>query len=269
MYTTGVAARLIGQPNALGPIMGDGMFGPERLRRLVARYVTDDLLKAIAREDAKGRRLIVVTTDLDAQRAVIWDMGAIASIGGPKALKLFREVIAASASVPILFAPQLIDVEANGRRFQEMHADGTVSAPIYTLPDAILFGGKTIISPEMQAAPNLPSVFIIVNGRLDPTFEVVPSQAEAIATQSFGTMTRVGTKAVLAQTYDAAGREGFSFHLPYVGTDLPNIKGTGFETDAMRRLYNYGYQRARSSTFWVTKLSQVEAAQQRSGPNAP
>ena len=144
MYTSGEAERLLGRPNALGAIFGSSLYAPARLRDLVERYLTDDLLKAIAREDSKGRRLLVVTTNLDAQRGVIWDMGAIAASGGPEAFKLFRDVLAASASIPILFAPQLIDVEANGRHFQEMHVDGTISAPVYTLPDAILFSGKTI-----------------------------------------------------------------------------------------------------------------------------
>ena len=255
MYTSGEAKRLIEQPNPLGAIFGPGLFGRLQLRRLVERYIDEDFIRAIAREDQKGRRLLVVTTDLDAQRAVIWDMGAIASRGGSDAYKLFRDVLAASASVPVVFAPQLIDVNANGRSFQEMHVDGTVSAPIYTLPDTILFGNKTIVSRNAR-----PSIYVIVNDRLDPGFEVVPDQAVAIAEHSFSTMNRVGTKAVLGETYNAANREGFSFHLSYVGRDLPDFGGTGFETDAMRRIYNYGYEKARSGSFWVTKLSQIEVA---------
>jgi predicted acylesterase/phospholipase RssA len=253
MYTSGEAARLIGKPNRLGVIFGAGLFGRERLRRLVERYVNDDLVVAIAREDQKGRRLLVITTNLDADRAVIWDMGAIAARGGPKAFGLFRDVLAASASVPVLFAPQLIDVEANGRRFQEMHVDGTVSAPIYTLPDAILFGGQTIA----LSAPR-PRFYAIVNGRLDPSFEVVPNQVAAIAAHSFATMNRVGTKAVLAETYNVAGREGFSYHLSYIDRDFPSSGGTGFETAAMRRLYDYGHQKARSGAFWMTGPSQTD-----------
>jgi predicted acylesterase/phospholipase RssA len=111
MYTSGEAARLIGKPNRLGVIFGDGLFDRERLRRLVERYLNDDLVAAIAREDQKGRRLLVITTNLDADRAVIWDMRAIAERGGPKVFRLLRDVLAASASVPVLFAPQLIDVD--------------------------------------------------------------------------------------------------------------------------------------------------------------
>ena len=254
VYTNGEAERLIGRPNPLGALFGPGAFGRERLRRLVERYLDDDLIRAIAREDQKGRRLLVVTTNLDAQRAVVWDMGAIAASGEPNAFELFREVLAASASVPVVFAPQLIDVEADDRVFQEMHADGTLSAPIYTLPQAVLFGGKAI-----QRAVR-PALYVIVNGRIDPGFAVVPDQAGAIAAQSLSTLNRVGTKAVLAETYDAAAREGLSFHVSYIDRDHPDSGGTGFETDAMRKLYDYGYEKARSGAFWVTELAQIEAA---------
>jgi predicted patatin/cPLA2 family phospholipase len=262
MYTSGDAEKLIKEANPLGALFGDGLVGSGPLRRLVERYLDDNLINAIAREDEKGRRLLVVTTDLDAQRAVVWDMGAIATVGGPKAFKLFRDVLAASASVPVVFAPQLIDVQANDRSFQEMHVDGTVSAPIFTLPDAILFGGKTVVAHGTR-----PDLYVIINSRIDPSFRVVPSQVEAIAAQSFSTMNRIATKAVLAQTYNVANREGFSFHLSYIGKDLPDSGGTGFETDAMRRLYDYGYEKASSGSFWLTKLSQVETA--REAASAP
>ena len=254
IYTNGAAQRLIGQPNPLGALFGAGVFGRERVRGLVERYLDDDLIRAIAREDQKGRRLLVVTTNLDAQRAVVWDMGAIAASGEPKAFELFRDVLAASASVPVVFAPQLIDVEANDKVFQEMHADGALSAPVYTLPQAVLFGGK----PLWRASR--PALYVIVNARIDPGFAVVPDQVEAIAAQSLSTLNRVGTKAVLAETYSVAVREGLSFHLSYIGRDHPDSGGTGFETDAMRQLYDYGYEKARSGAFWVTELSQIEAA---------
>ncbi len=85
-------------------VIGDTLKSRDDARRVTEvaiafkslKCLDDDIINAIARQDKKGRRLLVVTTDLDAQRAVIWDMGAIATIGGPKAFKLFRDVLAAS-----------------------------------------------------------------------------------------------------------------------------------------------------------------------------
>ncbi len=255
IYTSGEAQNLIEHTSPLGALFGSGLIGSRRMRDLVERYVDDEMLREIAREDRKGRRLLVVTTDLDAQRAVIWDMGAIAASGGPQGFKLFRDVIAASASVPVVFEPQLIDVVANDRRFQEMHVDGAVTAPIFILPDTVLLGGKSI-----AARGGRQNLYVIVNARLDAGFQVVPNKTDAIAARSFGVMVRVDTDAVLAQTYKVVTRDGLGFNLSYIGKDMAESGGTGFETGAMRRLFAYGYAKASAGSFWENKPPQVETA---------
>ena len=157
-YTSGVAGELVTSPSISNILFGSGLFGDGRLRNLIARYVTPELLTAIAEEHAKGRRLMVVTTNLDSQRSVIWNMGAIASSGAPNALDLFRDVLAASASVPAVFPPQMIDVTAADARFQEMHVDGSVVTPVFTLPQTLLLrdgkirtGGKANIYADLAA----------------------------------------------------------------------------------------------------------------------
>src|SRR3981081_2908338 len=138
VYPSGIAESLLDTPSIVHAIFGSGLFGNTHLRELVARYVGQDMLGAIAAEHVKGRRLLIVTTNLDTQRTVIWDMGRIATIGSAQALNLFRDVLTASASIPVVFPPMLIDAEANGHRFQEMHVDGGVTAPVLTLPEAFL-----------------------------------------------------------------------------------------------------------------------------------
>jgi hypothetical protein len=76
VYTSGIAESLLDTPNFLNALFGSGLFGNTRFRELVARYVDQDMLAAIAAEQAKGRRLFIVTTNLDTQRTVIWDMVA-------------------------------------------------------------------------------------------------------------------------------------------------------------------------------------------------
>ena len=129
VYTSGIAESLLDDPSIIRVLFGSGLFGNKRLRELVARYVGPEILAAVARENAKGRKLLVVTTDLDTQRTVVWDMGKIAAVGSPEALRLFRDVMAASASIPLVFPPILIEAEGQGRRFEEMHVDGGVTAP--------------------------------------------------------------------------------------------------------------------------------------------
>jgi predicted acylesterase/phospholipase RssA len=59
---------------------------------------------------------------------------AIAASGQPGALDLFRKILRASASIPGVFPPVMIDVEAGGHRYQEMHVDGGAVAQTFLLP---------------------------------------------------------------------------------------------------------------------------------------
>jgi len=67
---------------------------------------------------------------------------------------------------------------------------------------------------------------------------------------------------VLNQTYSFAQRQRFSFNLTYVGKDMPENGGTGYETEYMLQLYRYGYDKARSGLFWEKKPPQREARQE-------
>ena len=77
----------------------DSLFDYWPLKRIIEQRVTAKLLSEIAAEHARGRRLLVVTTNLDAGRRVIWNMGAIAA-RGEQGLKLFRDILLASSSIP-------------------------------------------------------------------------------------------------------------------------------------------------------------------------
>jgi hypothetical protein len=84
------------------PLMGffgEGLYNTRPLQRNVDRQVDQTMLADIAAAHRQGRRLFVVTTNLDAQRPVLWNMGAIAASERPGALELFRKVLLASASV--------------------------------------------------------------------------------------------------------------------------------------------------------------------------
>src|SRR3977135_991499 len=70
VYTSGIAEGLLNTPNIVHAVFGSGLFGNTHLRGLVALYVGQDMLGAIAAENTKGRKLLIVTTNLDTQRTV-------------------------------------------------------------------------------------------------------------------------------------------------------------------------------------------------------
>ncbi len=148
----------------LAALSRDGIADDHPLWILIEKYVTSDLLMEIAREYAKGRVLLIGTTDLDARRSVVWNMGAIASSPEPRALELFRKVLLASASIPGIFPPVMIDVDLDGRRFQEMHVDGGVMRQVFLLP-RLFFQG---LRDQGTYAQRERHVYVIRNGRIEP-----------------------------------------------------------------------------------------------------
>ena len=143
---------------------GESLLDTWPLRDTIAKRTTAELLAAIAKEHARGRRLFVLTMNLDAGRPVAWNMGAIASKGGDAAIKLFREILVAAISIPGAFPPVLIEAEANGKRFREMHADGGLFAQFYLAPDALLASTSTYKLPAT-------ALYVVVNMKLTADFQ--------------------------------------------------------------------------------------------------
>ncbi|MCP3400024.1 patatin-like phospholipase family protein [Bradyrhizobium sp. CCGB20] len=247
VYTSGIAESLLNDPSIMRVLFGSGLFGNTRLRELVARYVGPDILAQVARENAKGRKLLVVTTDLDTQRTAIWDMGKIAAVGTPEALKLFRDVMAASASIPLVFPPIMIDAEGQGRRFQEMHVDGGVTAPVLTLPEALFSQDRLPGNARMN-------IYILVNKKIERNFELVSNSTIDVASRSLSSITQSQTRSIIFSTYDFAKRNHLGFHLSYIARDYPAPPSEGFDTAYMRALYQYGYEKAASGQAWTSTL---------------
>jgi predicted acylesterase/phospholipase RssA len=245
VYTSGIAESLLNTPSIVHALFGSGLFGNTQLRELVARYVDQDMLAAIAAEHARGRSLLIVTTNLDTQRTVIWDMGRIAAIGSPQALNLFRDVLAASASIPVVFPPMLIDAEANGHRFQEMHVDGGVTAPVLTLPEAFLLRNGAITRGLRM------NIYVLVNGKVERDFRLVPNSTIDIAARASASVMKTQIRSVLFETYDSARRNNFGFNLTYIARDFPSPGSSGFGTGYMRSLYQYGFDKAKTGDFWA------------------
>lgn len=244
LYTSGIAASLVEGQSALSLLSTSGPFANNRLRQLVDRYVDEKLLRAIAAESARGRVLMVITTNLDSQRTNIWNMGKIAEIGTPEALNLFRSVLTASASIPVLFPPVLIEAEIGGRHFKEMHVDGGVTAPVLTLPETFLVGGKNLPGPPLN-------LYVLINNRINPDFQVVPGETGKIAARSASTLIKMKTRSTIFESYNFTRRHNLKFNLAYIGNDFSGNGADEFSTSYMRALYQYGYARARSGRGWV------------------
>ena len=206
------------------------------LKDLIAKKVTPELLAAIAAEHRQGRRLFVVTTNLDAGRPVLWNMGAIAAHGGDRMLRLFRDVLLASASIPGLFPPVAIETEATGRIIQEMHGDGTLNAPFYTVPESMLSGTATAALP-------LRELYVIVNGKLTSDFSMPEQNTLSILGRSLGLAFQFGIRLEIARVHAATARSGIGFNLAFVDAAFDHGSQGAFDTRYMAALYDLGLKK--------------------------
>jgi hypothetical protein len=244
MYAGGLGITLVDSPSLINAIFGPGVFDNNRLHALVRKFVTDDVIAQVAEQHRKGRRLLVLTTNLDAQRPVIWNMGAIAASGAPNAAELFRSVMAASASIPGVFSPTLIPAESGGHLFREMHVDGGVMANVFILPQDILLQNPRLLAGRRA------NFYVIMNGKIEPSFDVVNYRAADIVGRAVSTMTQVQSRATLQATDAFARRNGIGFNLAFIPEDVPDGGSMGFDTAYMRRIYAYGYAQGSSGTSW-------------------
>ena len=193
-------------------LFDDAMADTTPLSQVIAGYADQKMFDAIAREYQKGRLLMIGTTDLDAQRPVIWNIGALAASGHPGALDLFRKILRASAAIPGAFQPVLIDVEIDGRKYQEMHVDGGAIAQLFLYPASI--------DLSKSGVRRVRRAYIIRNAPLDPDYSASERRTISIAGRAINTMLATSGQNDVLRTYFVTQRDGVDYNLAYIGTDF-------------------------------------------------
>jgi hypothetical protein len=245
-WTSGIAAR-VGEGGVLSLLFSQDS-RRLALYDLVASFVDQPMLEKIAAEHRRGRRLAVVTTNIDAQRPVVWDLGAIAASGHPAALELFRNILTASSSVPGAFPPTQIEVEAGGERFTELHVDGGATMQVFTMPESILVHD---LPEHAKAYDGIPTrFFVIVNNRLTPEFEIVQGSTVPLLTRSLSSLIKTHARLTLVATLEFTRTRRIGFNLTFIGDDFPKDRKSSFETPYMRSVYEYGFEKAASGRAW-------------------
>jgi hypothetical protein len=218
------------------------------LQKVVAKQVDDKVLAAVAQAHQQGRRLFLGTTNMEAGKLVIWDMGAIAASGKPGALELFRKVMLASAAIPVVFPPVYIPVEAGGQQYEEMHVDGGAAAQVF-------FYGFTLdlaaAAQELgiQKTPRI-RLFIVRNGKLTAPWQIVSPRILPVADRTLNGL--IGSQVVgdLYRIYVVAQRDGIEFNLAHIPEDYEIGAQESFDKEAMKRLFQLGYDWARAGYPW-------------------
>ncbi|UAL09649.1 patatin-like phospholipase family protein [Caulobacter segnis] len=263
-YTSKAADRIL-ERRGLDLLFRPGFYDTKALRTLVGKYVDPPMLWAIAAEHARGRRLLIATTNLDTEETVIWDMGAIAARGDEASLKLFRDVLVASASIPGVFPPTLIEVEGSGRRLSEMHVDGGVTTPFFVAPESLLLwtapkGG--------EARPG--RITVLVNGKVGGAFGFTKGGTLSVMGRSWLTMSKALMRTHLTASAAFARRNGGSLVYSAIPDDAAgDTSGLDFSAANRQLLFELGRQRAEAGTAWTTPATPEDAKPPIAVPSSP
>lgn len=246
VYTTVSTKDVAAKRSLLSAAFSDSMADTEPLKALIAKYIDAPVLEAIAQAHSTGRRLFIGTVNLDAGRSVIWNIGAIASSGHPRRLQLVQDVLRASAAIPVAFPPVLIEVEAGGKTYDEMHVDGGTGSQVFVYPAAIDWRQIT----KMLKVPSEPKVYVIRNSFLDPDYQGVKRTLLPIASRSIDSLIRTQGVGDLYQIHALCERDGNDFNLAYIPATFIEEPTEGFDPVYMTKLYDLGFQMAKADYPW-------------------
>jgi predicted acylesterase/phospholipase RssA len=240
----------------LAALQDDALLDTAPLRKTLASLLTEDLIRRVAEEHAKGRRLFIGTTNLDANTFTIWDMGAIAGSERPDKVQRYRDVVLASAAFPIAFPPVYFEIERpDGTRYTQMHADGGLRQTVF-FHDFLDEWREALSAAGVGMDRVRPELYLLNNDRIHTrgTYRPVEGSTIAVAGASIDTLMRQTLLNSIYRLWATALAGRADFHIAFIPPEFELSENSLlFNQDEMERLYQLGLERARSGQAWLTQ----------------
>ncbi len=235
-----------------GALLGESAWDTAPLMNLLEKYITPELLDAVAEHHARGHRLFVGTANMDTEEFIIWDMGAIAASNREDKLERYRKVLLASCSIPVLFPPVYFPTEVDGEKYWEMHVDGGAQSQLF-LRGFMLDFEECLKEAGIRAQPNT-SIYIIRNGTTDEHIrrDIVDASSVSIASATINGVFELSTDASLFRVYMLAARYKIDFNMAAIPDDtFPDLDPVIFDPTLMKKVYDHGFAEAKKGYPWM------------------
>jgi hypothetical protein len=238
MYTKITSADIYTDRSILGLISADSLKDTAPLREMIAKYITADTLKRVAEAADDNRILAVGTTNIDYGQTWLWNMTMIAKAGE---LELYRDVLLASASFPIVFPP----VEIDGHLFVDGAARSNLVVPG--------MGGTQRPNPPLHGPGNL---YLIDNGKVTTPPQALIRALGPVAATTISVMMEQSMQTALTRSYFGAKLLGYNFNM--VG--IPDAVNVGndplaFDPAQMKAAFDAGHALGVQQNPWQDKPS--------------
>lgn len=217
------------------------------MKQLMKKLFDQAMLDEIAKEHLKGRRLFIGTTQVNAQRLVIWDIGAIANSGNPKALKLVHKILLASSALPGIFPPQYFEVYAANKKYKEMHLDGGIVTQVMLYEKAIIPFAQMYADKNQKMVKNL---YIIRNKKVTPVWQNVKPRLHSILQRTISTLTKNQGIGDLYRLYARSKRDKIHYKLAYIPQDFSIEANSTFDVKYMQKLFKKGEELGQKGYSW-------------------
>ena len=216
----------------------DALDDTTKLREIIGQYVTERVLDEIASAYNDGRRMYVLTTNLDAERPMIWDMTAIAATHRPDRRDLFIKVLLASSAIPGIFPPIYFDVVgSDGKMYQEMHVDGGVTAQLVFVPPAL----KVLqIESSVFGKVRERALYVIRNGKINPEYQLSEPRAIPISARAVTTLVKYEVISDLERLHSFAQANKTAFYFCAVPASFDAMSAMDFDTVYAAKLFETG-----------------------------
>jgi hypothetical protein len=135
----------------------------------------------------------------------------------------------------------MLDVTADGKRYQEMHVDGGMIAQAFLYPPSYSpprLRGKKL----RRSLPKKRVTYVIRSGRLRRSEKEIKRQTLAISAQALLAMIASSGVNDAYRIYTTTKSDGFAFRLAYIGADFTVLYPGPFDRKYMNALYQYGYE---------------------------
>ena len=232
-----------------------GVFGGEALAdttpllHILEHFLDDDAIQEIAAEHRKGRRLYIGTSNLDARRPVIWDIGAIADSGNPAAIKAIPRIILTSAALPGLFPPVLFEVSKDGTRYNELHVDGGIGNQLFLTPTSASLGKAM----DQIGFTGGGTIYVIRNAPFLPGWNAVHPSVIAVSEAAIGGLTYNQGDADQYVIYLQSRIDRMPYRVAQISASF-NVDSKGaFDINYMQQLFDTGYAMASEGYPWSTE----------------
>lgn len=159
----------------------------------------------------------------------------------------------------------MIDVEAGGKSYDEMHVDGGTASQVFVYPAGMRLGDVA----EENGAARERKLYVIRNARLDPEWAEVDRRTLPIAMRAITCLIQYQGIGDLYRIYSITQRDGVDYNLAYIPATFQTPHTAEFDPVYMGQLFEFGYRLAEQGAEWAKFPPILVSGEDDGQPDSP